>query len=57
MTKLQAKLIGMGMVILGVAVAAVASLVLKNDALTILGVGLALSGGTALGIPRPKDIA
>jgi len=56
MTKLQAQLIGIGMVVLGVGVAAIASLVLKNDALAILGIGLAVSGGTALGIPRPKDI-
>ena len=56
MTKLQARLTGIGLVVLGVGVALIATFVLKNDALTILGVGLAISGGTALGIPRPQDI-
>ena len=57
MSKLQAYLASIGLVVLGVAVAVVASFVLKNDALTGFGIGLALSAGPAYFIPRPTDIA
>jgi len=55
MTKLQAILTSIGTAVLGIGIALIGTLVLKNDALAALGILLIGTGAGGLGIPRPQD--
>ena len=55
MTKVQSILTSAGAIILGLAVALVGTLVLKNDAITGLGILLIGTGAGGFSIPRPTD--
>jgi len=57
MTKIQAILASIGTAVLGIGVALIGSLVLKNNAVTAIGVLLIGTGAGGLGIPRPQDVA
>ena len=55
MTKLQAIIASIGTAVLGIGIALVGTLVLKNNAVTALGILLIGTGAGGLGIPRPQD--
>jgi uncharacterized membrane protein len=56
MTKFQAYLLGYGLVVMGVGLALVGTIVVKNDTLLGFGIGIAGAGLTALKLPRPQDV-
>ena len=55
MTKIQAYFASIGLVVLGVAVVAISVLVIKNDALSGIGLLIAGTGAGGFFIPRPQD--
>jgi len=55
MTKTQAFLASIGTAVLGIGIALVGTLVLKNNAVTALGILLIGTGAGGLSIPRPQD--